>query len=182
LRHVDLSTEWTVQMKTESVPEVSHTPPPREGSLSDFTRLWLIFLAILTCAPSLALAVVWLVHGLTGYNFWGYYQEPPLLTDILLFPLWFLLPNWPLLLAPVLFRRTRLKPSNRKTATYMLVGTACALATPSAFLSIGGIGEAISAAPDSGQGIGIVTGLYLPLAPLVAGIGALFGYLAARLT
>jgi hypothetical protein len=64
----------------------------------------------------------------------------------------------------------------------MLVGTACALASPSAFLSIGAIEEFISAAPDAGQGIGIVTGLYLFLAPFVAGIGALFGYLAARLT
>jgi hypothetical protein len=149
---------------------------------ADFTRLSLTCLVILSCAPSLVYSMVWLAHSLTGYNHWGYYQEPPTLTDILMFPLLYLLPNWPLALAPVLFRKTRLKPENRKTAAFMLMGMACALALPMALLSIASIEDVFSTAPDAGQGTGIVTGILMILAPFVAGIGALIGYVAARLT
>ena len=154
----------------------------RLRSLSEFTRLALFCAAVLSCAHSLMASAVLISHSVAAYDFGVRFEEPPDLTSILLMPLIFLLPVWPLLLAPALFRRTRLKPENRKTALYMLVGAACVLALPMSILSFAGLDELFSSAPDAGQGIGIAIGVFTFGPSLfVAGFGALIGFIAARL-
>lgn len=155
----------------------------RLRSTSEFTHLALISAAVLACAHSLIVSGVLVAHRVAGYDYGGRIENvPPFIPDILFMPLLFLLPVWPLLLAPALYRRTRAKPENSRTALFMLVGAACVLSLPMSFMSVGAVDETFSSAPDAGQGVGVAIGVFtFVLAPVVAGFGALIGFIAARL-